>query len=437
MDINQFSYRLSEITHDEKIILFRTDPEVLDFTYSGISKVIIETVKAKFEFEINRDNLLSIVGILNASLFDKDRMPTLLTWNFKSFSSYVRFHLGKPLKLSSSIVDLSVIEKFLGINKKCPENILEAINRSRTVSKNKDWKTVYTKVYLPLIIHVLPAMETTPLIDEELRQSVYAYYEIEGQTNGRLRCFKKFRKSYLPHTMGPDQKKVLKPRGYDLRFMCSDYRHCEVNVLQWLSGDENLKSIIESGKDVHAEIYHLVTGDECDTSNKRNMSKRIFLPVMYGCGYKTLAKNIGIPVNTSCEIVKRIYHQFPTAIKWMYSQQSEAKKYGYLKDYFGRPRVFKENFYLARNFVVQSVAATFCLEKLTALYKVIKNTNSHLCFSVHDSYGVIVNVREAKEVYDISRDILQSPSDLCDGLSMQVETKFGLKLDKMRVLWKN
>ena len=79
MDINQFSYRLSEITHDEKIILFRTDPEVLDFTYSGISKVIIETVKAKFEFEINRDNLLSIVGILNASLFDKDRMPTLLT----------------------------------------------------------------------------------------------------------------------------------------------------------------------------------------------------------------------------------------------------------------------------------------------------------------------------------------------------------------------
>jgi hypothetical protein len=100
------------------------------------------------------------------------------------------------------------------------------------------------------MMRVLPAIETYPLLDETERTAKYAYYEIEGQTNGRLRCLKKFSKGYVPHAMGPDVQTSMKPRGYNLGFICPDVKYCEIAVLQWLSGDSKLKTLLESDEDL-------------------------------------------------------------------------------------------------------------------------------------------------------------------------------------------
>lgn len=279
-------------------------------------------------------------------------------------------------------------------------------------------------------------LETTSLLDEAEKVSVHAFYEIEGQINGRLRCAKQFSKGYIPHTIGPDQKKALKPKGYNRCFMSTDIRHCEVTVLQWLSQDPNLLYIIESGQDLYKEIYHVTTGDPCDSDKKRDYAKRMFLPVMYGCGPTSLGKSMGLAEQTAKELIRRIHAKFPVATEWMRSKQEEARENGVVVDYFGRPRTFENEFYKARNFVVQGVAATACVEKLIAIYDALQGTESYLCFTIHDAYGIVCPVKDPKPTYTMVKDIVESESTACPGLRLKQESKFGKRLDNMKVLWR-
>jgi len=336
---------------------------------------------------------------------------------------------------------LKLIENFLNIRKPAPENFLEVINRVKLAVKAKSWQQIYKTIHLPLSLRVLPVIETYPLLNEQTKRTEFPFYEIEGQISGRMNCLSKFAKCYLPHRMGPEIKAVLKPRGYNVRFLCSDFRHCEVTVLQWLSNDPKLLDILESGADLHNQIYEIVTGDTCDSENKRRISKKIFLPVMYGCGASGLAQNIGVSQNVASELISRIKTQFSTSWDWMASKQDEAKN-GEVADYFGRTRTFgdKET-YLARNFSVQGVAATVCQEKLIDLFSKLNTLDDkdklRLAFSVHDGFGLVCQVKSAHDSYKLVKEVCETESKLCTGLKMKVEIKFGVKLDQMKVLWKN
>lgn len=437
MDLYEASWYVGEMQEQTEIVYLRTEPEVLDFTSHASGKLILVGGKKRIELDLDRDNVSSVMGFLTASIFDKEQIKTILAWNIKSLFSYFRFYVPNAILPTTSIVDLQVIERFLGIEKTAPENLVEAVNRSKVISGYKCWKPVYRSLHLPLMLRVLPDLETTPLLHETERTSVFAYYDVEGQKNGRLRCLKKFSRSYVPHTMGEEQKAALKPRGYDLWFMCADIRHCEVNILQYLSKDERLKEIIDSGKDLHQEIYRIVTEDECDTPNKREKSKRLFLPVMYGLGPTSLGESFGISRDHAAELIRRIQVRFPTAWAWMASKQKQAKETGLVEDYFGRPRKYSEDeAYLARNFVVQAVAATVCLEKLYDIYKSLEGTNVKIAFSVHDGYGMLMEKSEALKTYKTVKPILEAESALCPGLFLKAEFKFGMRLNAMKVIGK-
>jgi len=263
----------------------------------------------------------------------------------------------------------------------------------------------------------------------------FPYYEIEGQVNGRLNCLKKFKRGYLPHNLSPEQKQNLKPRGEGMIFFSADYRHCEVTVLQWLSKDEVLKGIIESGEDLHSEIYRIITQTNCDTPNKRKISKGMFLPVMYGLSGRGLANALSIPENMAFEIIDRIHRCFGTASQWMQQQQDRAKEKGFTTDYLGRPRRYGENeYYKARNFAVQGVAASVCAEKAIQLHNDLEETNGRICFTIHDGYDIVCPVREAKDMPKIIKGALESESKLCPGLKMGVEICYGKTLDQMKVM---
>jgi hypothetical protein len=443
MDILTAAEHLHELLTITKAVYLRCEPEVPDFTIKEEAKVVISGGGKKIELELDPKSVSSVMGLLQTSIFythdPEDTSPpppriTVLTWNFKALMSYFKFFEPKPLNIGCSIVDIQVIERFMGIDKKAPENIVEAVNRSKAISMTPAWRPLYGCLHLPLMLRVLPALETTPLIHTGTRSSVFAYYDIEGQINGRLRSMKAFHKSYLPHNMGDDQKELLRPRGCDLRFLCADMRHCEVTVLQWLSGDERLKAILDSGRDLHEEIYRIVTEDDVITETKRNLSKLMFLPVMYGCGPAALGKNLGIAAEVAGELINRIRAKFPTAIKWLRSKREEAQV-GPVLDFFGRPRTYTpETAYLAQNFVVQSVAATVCLEKLVELSAAV--AANQICFTIHDGYGFLATHDEVAGIYKIARPILESESKLCQGLRLKAQFKYGKKLSDLVVLGK-
>jgi hypothetical protein len=437
MDLYETSIQLDELLEANRSVFIKTEPEVPDFTIAAEFKILVFGSKQKIEIIVKPENIIHLIALFDVTVFDKERIDRLYVWNLKSLASYFYSITKKFISPSTNIIDLKVIENFQNIEKNIPENLIEVVNRVKVVVSHKGWQLIYKSIHLPLSLRVLPAIESTPLLNEETKKTEHPFYVIEGQSSGRMNCLNKFAKSYLPHNMGPDVKKALKPRGYGLRFLCSDFRHCEVTVLQWLSKDETLKEILNSGADLHEKIYEIVTKDQCNNQNKRNLSKKLFLPVMYGCGSKTLAKSLGVNDTVGAELTLRIKQSFPTAWNWLQSKQEEAKK-GIVYDYFQRPRTLKDNeLYLARNFAVQGVAATACQEKLIALHKELNSEKAYLIFSVHDGFGLLCKTEYAQETYKLVKRICEEESILCPGLKMKVEIKFGAKLDQMKVLWKD
>lgn len=435
MKLHEVAWNISELLEGTNSVFLKTEPENLDFTDAAPRKVHISSPRGRLEFQIDPENILPLMGLFDATIFDPERVERLYCWNIKSLASYARYYISKFVTPKNNCIDLKPIEGFLGIRLSAPKNYAEALDRTKLVVKRGGWHRVYKSIHLPLSLRVLPAIETTPLLNSESRKAEYPCYDIEGQINGRLNCYKAFLHSYLPHTMGPEIRSAMRPRGYSFRFCTSDFRHCEVTVLQWLSKDEKLLEILESGDDLHRRIYEIVTGDGCDTETKRNLSKKMFLPVMYGCGPQGLSKNMGVSEKVADELISRIHSSFSTASKWIQSQQQQAKQ-GVITDYFGRPRIFKnEQAYLARNFVVQAPAATVCQEKLIALHNAL-DEETKIAYSVHDGCVLVTPTKKAKNTYDTLKGVMESESQLCPGLRMKIEVKFGARLDQMKVLWK-
>jgi hypothetical protein len=437
MNFHEIAWQIADLLETSRAIYLRTEPEVPDFTIGAPFKCSIWNLRQKVELEISPNNITTVMGLFDATIFNKEHVDRLYVWNIKTLSAYVHAFIPKFVSPTTSVIDLRVIENFLGIRKTRPENLVEAINRTKVAVQYKGWQKLYKSIHLPLALRVLPSIETTPLLNEETRKSEYPYYEIEGQANGRMNCLKKYSSSYLPHNLGPEARKNLKPRGYGLRFVSADFRHCEVTVLQWLTGDEALKQILDSGRDLHERIYEVVTEDKCDTEKKRTISKMLFLPVMYGCGPQTLATNLGLREAVGVELHNRIRTRFHTCYDRMLEIQKKAET-GPVEDYFGRQRTFPEGeFYKARNFWVQGVAATACQEKLIDLHKAFDGENAFIAYSVHDGYCGVCTIRAARNTYRTMKQTLEAESVLCPGLRMKVEIKFGARLDEMKVLWRD
>jgi hypothetical protein len=436
-DLYDVAWQLSDMLEHNRSVFLKTEPEVPDHTIQQTFKCIICTQNQRLEIEVGPKEIMSLVAQFDYTIFDKDKVDRLYTWNFKSFATY--FHSccsGRFIIPQTSVIDLKVIENFLGIHKNVPENYIEVVNRTKQTVKYK-WQSIYKAVLQPLMFKVLPTIETTPLLNEIKKRAEYPYYEIEGQIYGRMNSSLRFNKCYSPHRLGPDSRAALKPRGINTRFLCADFKHCEVTVLQWLSKDPELKKLLESGEDLHSEIYRVITGDQCDTPLKRKQSKLMFLPTIYGISDARLAEMLELPVAVAAELIRRMKIKFSVAFEWIEGRQNAAKD-GEIVDYFGRPRRFEEGkAYLARNFVVQGVAATVCHEKLIELCEGVNSEKAYVAYSVHDGYGLVCEIAAAREAYVKTKTILESESKLCPGLKMKVKIEFGAKLDNMKVLWKD
>ncbi len=435
MLLEEFACQIAGLLEHNKALYFRSDPEIPDFTSGAMVKLIIEGEKNSVEFQLEpeRATIRTVLGILDSTIFSSESLKTLLCWNLKSLLSYFRYFVPSFEMPTVSLVDLQPIENFLGLKKTQPKTFIEALNRAKVISKQPAWKPLYKKIHLPLMLKVLPALETTPLLSLTSKGPVFAHYEIEGQTNGRMNNYKKFEKSYLPFYMSPEVKSDLIPRGEDAVFMTADYRGCEIVALQWLSKDPVLQEVIAAA-DPHAAMYQKLTGTACDTDAKREKSKKIFLRVMYGLGPTGLGELIGVSTEMAKELILRIRKIFSVAWDWMYERQRLAKL-GKIEDHFGRPREFPENMsYLARNFSVQGVAATFCLERLIALHDALDSKIINLSFTVHDGYGVVCRSIIANEAAMAVKQTLEDESKICEGLRMGTKVKFGAKLTDMKVL---
>ena len=366
---------------------------------------------------------------LKETIFGKDKK--VICFNSKPFFSYILSNKVKASFFESSFYDL---QWFFSYNGKRDVKISSRNDLISTFSEivsllSNDKNNLYKTIYGRLIAEVLPYIENNHLIDFEEEVKVYPFYKIEGQENGRLSCQMNHRKSYNPHSLGPEIKGNLRPVFPHNVFMIFDYKNMEVSVLAEICKDKNLIKILESGKDFYEEIYKIVIGGE--NKNSRSIAKKIFLPIIYGQAHLSLSDQLSVSESTAKELISRLRKVFPDAFEFSDNAQDEARNNGYVKDLFSRTRIFNDNFHKARNFVIQSPAALLCLEKLINLYDGLNKKEARIVFSIHDGYGISVAKDNFFGLYNGIKAILESDSILLPSLKLRTSLKIGKNLNEM------
>ena len=433
MDFSALTKILSGLKGQNIFVKFQ--PEVLDFTDKTIlNDVLIYAEKQEFKVALTDESLPVVLSILKLSIFNKDFK--IITWNWKNFVSYVLAKTGKLFPVDGAIVDLKIIESYSGIKLKSPKSLVEALNRIKKLIVEGFWKEIepiYKTYHLPLMTTVIPKLETVGILDISNQQKLFAYYEIDGQENGRLKCHGAYKNSFVPHAMKPELKENLKPVNHEGVFMSFDFRGQEVFMLAWLSKDPLLMQLCQE-KDIYAALYEKLFNKQIIEKNDRDLAKKIFLPVIYGQSAYGLSQRFEIQISLAETIINRINVLFPTALAYIEGFQKQVQELGYAKDFFGKRRTFEEGKeYLARNFAIQSPAAVVCLDKLTRLYFALKE-KTDLAFSVHDGYVVYATKENWKSIYKIGEEVLSSESAFCSGLRLRVTCHAGRNLNDLKLL---
>lgn len=418
-------------------VYLRFTPEVFDFTEKEFAPELHFYVQGGKEFSIvlTEENIQRVMPMLRLSLFDKGMK--ILTWDWKNLATYILGKTGKKYSVDGAIIDLKIIESYAGRKLKCPKNLIEALNRLKDLITTGIWKEiepVYKKLHIPLLTTVIPHLETTAIMDTQAGGKVYAHYDIDGQENGRLRCDKAFRMGFVPHAMTPETRNALKPREHDELFMLFDFKGQEVFTLAWMSQDKLLLELCKS-PDVYLAIYEKVFEKQAeDVGEARNLTKKFFLPVIYGQSAYAMAQRCSFPQTTAELIIHRIDTLFPAVSTFIEGYLKQLQDTGYAKDIFGKRRTFEAGKeYSVRNFSVQSPSAVVCLEKLTHLYFALKD-KADLAYTVHDGYVVYATKENWKSVFKTGYEVLSGESEFCPGLKLKVAVKAGRNLNDLKSL---
>jgi len=397
-----------------------TSPDVLDLAEGGDPNLVVMGRNGSVKISLKKD---LDFWVLLATLKNIVKGP-VFWWNAKVFYSYILFITGRRFESSIKVLDLKVIESYLGVRETCPASHDELMGRIKLIRENDNWKDVYNKIHLPLIEEVVPELENIGILDIESRKTLRAYYEIEGQKHGRFKCLLNFSDGYNPHSLKPEEKEKFRAVGENRRFLYLDFRNMEVAVLQWLSKDEYLGEILNKSDDFYAALFKLITRKECENPKHRSFSKSIFLPVVFGMASATLSERQKISREFADYIINKIHTLFPSALSYVQKQQDGRVT----SDYLGRTRDF-DQYHKIRNFVVQSPAATLCFEKLIALKRMLDNTDTDIGFHLHDGYCLYTPIQQTNYFTRKAIETLESPSEMLPGLKLKVACKIGPNLN--------
>ncbi len=202
----QIALELKRLIGNSRNFFMKLQPEVFDFTFPDFAgELVFFSATEELRLKVTAKELVPLLGLVQAAVLGEKDF-SVIAWNIKNLVSFVKFHTKAAVDWEAKILDLKLLEGFLGIREAAPANMAEAMERAKRVMKDGNWnqaKLIWQKVHTPLVFDVIPSIETQGIYNSKERKALYSYYEIEGQVGGRLKCTQEYRHSFVPHTMGP------------------------------------------------------------------------------------------------------------------------------------------------------------------------------------------------------------------------------------------
>jgi DNA polymerase-1 len=129
----------------------------------------------------------------------------------------------------------------------------------------------------------------------------------------------------------------------------ADFDQQELRVLAQCSGDKRMKQAIARGVDLHGLAAVRVFDLKCAPNEvkekfkrERDRVKAIQFGLVYGRSPRSLAIELGIPVEEAEQLVEEYFKQFPAVKAFIASVHKKLLRDGYVDDIFGRRRYFPD-----------------------------------------------------------------------------------------------
>jgi DNA polymerase-1 len=270
---------------------------------------------------------------------------------------------------------------------------------------------------------------------------MHTSFHVVGTATGRLSSSDENMQN-IPKFIGEHNiKKIFIPTDPDTQVIVNaDAKAAEVRLYAAYSKDKNLIGALNNGMDPHSffasKVYDpriVLTGvprelhkstlgligidedhawnyDDFDNMGKfkkldpdyyarlnklRTNIKRVVFGILYGAGKKTIANTAGIPIEQAQAIIDVLFRMFPTIPEYMHTTKDQIALLHMVETFVGRRRRFaikNMTHYMkakaerqAVNFKIQSTSSDIVLGVLTDIDKPLKELDSHLLITVHDS----------------------------------------------------
>jgi len=215
------------------------------------------------------------------------------------------------------------------------------------------------------------------------------------------------------------RKAVIAQNGYKL--ICADYSQIELRILAHFSKDKILTDVFNNNGDIHTQTAVKLFGvhESMVDHNLRRTAKVINFGILYGMGYVSLSKTLGIKKNKAKEIIDKYFERFKNVQSFISNTIEDASKNGYVETYFKRRRYFANinssderlagfEKRAAVNAVIQGTAADIIKIAMVRLDEKLKNIDAELVMQVHDELLIEANEKVARQVKEITKDVMEN-----------------------------
>ena len=203
------------------------------------------------------------------------------------------------------------------------------------------------KVYQTLVNNFL---DKIPEMVNPKTGRIHCSFNQVGTVTGRFSCSEP-NLQQIP-SKNHEIRLMFKARdGYAL--VGSDFSQQEPRLLAFYSQDENMMNAYKNGKDLYAtiatKVYHNNYEDNLEFNpitqqrseegaKRRSVCKQVQLAISYGMSTKSLANKIDTSEKEAQSIIDGFYKGFPNVRRWTDETIANAKKVGYVEDWYGRRR---------------------------------------------------------------------------------------------------